>query len=150
VHSLWTFLGMELSASRKARPPSGAHRRQLLRSIRHDTVHVITLRRISYISDGPGGHRQVNRTCKWWVGDFRRHIDPYRDEDADGRPRRHEPVPAGRAAGGEDEDDHDICAVCLARGQTVRITLVRGHRRGPSYLPWKKPAGDRTVRRLSR
>lgn len=152
VHSLWTFLGMELSAARTVRPASQSHRKNILRSIRHDKVHVITLRRISYISEnGHGGHRHVNRTCKWWVDDFYRHIDPYRDEDDAGRPRRHEALPAAQASGVRSDDDgYDVCAICADRGQAVRVTLVHGHRRGPAYLPWKTPAKGRTVHRLSR
>jgi hypothetical protein len=68
------------------------------------------------------------------------------------RRRRHEAVPSGRtgAAYEEGDDDHDVCAVCLATGQTVRITSVRGHIRRPSWLPLKQPAQGRTLHRLSR
>ena len=150
IHLLWAFLGMELSA---ARPPSSPHTAaRARRSLKHTDVHVVTLRRISYISDELPGHRDVTRTCRWWVGDFRRHIDRYDDTDSEGRARRHEAVPAGRtgAAYEDGDDDHDVCAVCLANGQTVRITQVRGHIRGPSYLPLKPQAEGRTLHRLSR
>jgi hypothetical protein len=150
IHSLWTYLGMELSVSRKVRPASAGHSKRVLRSLRHDAVHVVTLRHVSYIGDGPGGHRVVNRTCKWWVDDFYRHLDSYRDEDENGRPRRHSAVPSGQERTDPEPGDFDVCGVCLARGQTVRITQVHGHRRGPAHLPWRAPAKGRTVYRLAR
>ena len=116
-------------------------------------MHVVTLRRVHYISDGLPAHREVNRTCRWWTGDFYRHIDRYDDADGEGRRRRHEAVPAHRTGAHPDvdDDDHDLCAVCLANDQAVRITLVHGHFRGPSWLP-VKPRSDenKTLYRLTR
>jgi hypothetical protein len=150
IHILWMFLGMELTASRTQAPASPHTARRVARSLVHDQVHVITLRRVTYLSDAPAGpSRDVNRTCKWWVDSFYRHIDKYEDIDAEGRRRRHEATPAGRT-GYVGEDDHDVCAVCLAGDQAVRITEVHGHIRGPSWLPLKQPAKDRTLHRLSR
>jgi len=150
IHILWAYLVMELTATRSTPAASPHTARRAQKSLKHGSqVHVITLRRITYISDELPGHRDVSRTCKWWVADFHRHIDPYTDEDGEGRRRRHEAVPAGRT-GYADDDDHDICAVCLANGQTIRITPVRGHIRGPSWLPLKQPSKDRTLHRLSR
>lgn len=152
VHMLWRFLGMELSATRQP-PASTATAARVKKSLKHASVHIVTLRRTNYISDELPGHRDVRYSVRWWVDDFQRHIDHYDDIDAEGRRRRHEAVPAGRVGGASDEDhddDHDVCAVCLANGQTVRITPVRGHIRGPEHLPLKPVAHDRTVFKLSR
>lgn len=154
IHILWAFLGMELSASRPVPPASPHTERRARRSLKHEPgVHVITLRRISYISDGVPSHREVNRTCRWWTEDFYRHIDRYDDEDGDGRRRRHEAVPAHRTGAhpADDDDRHDVCAVCLANDQTVRITLVHGHFRGPTWLPVKpRRTENDTLYRLAR
>lgn len=154
IHILWAFLGMELSASKPVPPASPHTGRRARRSLKHEPgVHIVTLRRVHYINEGSPAHREINRTCRWWTGDFYRHIDRYDDEDGDGQRRRHEAVPAHRTgAHPKDGDDrHDICAVCLASDQTVRITFVRGHLRGPSWLP-VKPRSDanKTLYRLRR
>lgn len=156
IHILWAFLGMELDKSRPVPPASPHTSRRARRSLKHEPgVHVIALRRVHYISDDIPVHREINRTCRWWTNDFYRHIDRYDDEggeDGEGRRRRHEAVPAHRTGAlARDDDDHDICAVCLANEQTVRITMVRGHFRGPSWLP-VKPRSDanKTLYRLTR
>lgn len=150
IHILWMFLGMELTASRTVAPASAPTARRVNRSLVHGRVHIITLRRVSYISDAPPGPpRKYDRTCRWWVEKFYRHLGRYEDVDHEGRRRRHEATPAGRT-GYVTDDDHDVCAVCLASGQTVRITEVHGHFRGPTWLPIKEPARDRTLHRLSR
>lgn len=154
IHILWAFLGMELDKSRPVPPASQVTAQRARRSLRHEPgVHVITLRRVHYISDDLPAHREVNRTCRWWTNDFYRHIDRYDDEDGEGRRRRHEAVPAHRTGAHPDvdDDDHDLCAVCLANEQAVRIALVHGHFRGPSWLP-VKPRSDenKTLYRLTR
>jgi len=150
VHSLWRFLGMELARSRRVTASAPATRRRVARSLRHDTVHIITLRKVTYIEE-PAAHfpRAVDWQCRWWVEEFYRHIDSYTDEDEEGRPRRHKPTPAGRT-GYVTDDDHDVCAVCLANGQTARISLVRSFLKGPSDKPLRTPARGRTIHRLSR
>jgi hypothetical protein len=151
LHTLWHYLGMELAASRPVRPGARATQQRAAKSLRHDLVHVITLRRISYIGDAiPGPSRVTDWTCRWWVGEFYRHIDKYEDVDDAGRRRRHEATPAERTGYVADDPDHDICAVCHAKGQTVRITLVRSHARGPSDKPFRTLAKERTLSRLSR
>jgi hypothetical protein len=152
IHILWAFLGMELDKSRPVAPASPHTDKRARRSLRHEPgVHIITLRRVHYISDDLPVHREINRTCRWWTEDFYRHIDRYDDEDGEGRRRRHEAVPAHRTGAHPVDDDHDICAVCLANDQTVRITMVHGHFRGPSWLP-VKPRSDenKTLYRLTR
>jgi len=152
IHILWAFLGMELDKSRPVAPASPHTDRRARRSLRHEPgVHVITLRRVHYISDDVPVPRQIERTCRWWTEDFYRHIDRYDDTDTEGRRRRHEAVPAHRTGAHPGDDDHDVCAVCLANDQAVRITLVHGHFRGPSWLP-VKPRSDenRTLYKLTR
>lgn len=149
VRVLWIFLGMTLTRSatvaRETVVPPRPDRRRMPRSLDHTRVHVITLRKYVTLSDELPGHREVERTCKWWVADFWRHIDSYEDYDDEGRRRRHTPVPAPRPG-----EDHDICEVCLARGDVIRVAPVRGHIRGPEWLPLKQPAHGKTLHRLAR
>ena len=114
-------------------------------------VHVVTLREYDYVSDCPpaGFPGKINWTCRWWVDEFHRHIDHYDDTDEQGRRRRHQAIPAGRT-GYVTDDNHDICGVCLARGQAVRIARVRSFAKGPSDKPFRTPAPERTVYKLAR
>lgn len=150
VHILWMYLGMELPRSRPVQAAAPAVRRRVQKSLKHDAVHIITLRKYDYIGDRPARFPKiVNWSCRWWVEKFWRHINSYDDEDADGRRRRHKPVPALRG-GTVPDDDHDICGVCWANGQTVRITEVHGFFKGPTDKPLRTPAKDRTLSKLSR
>jgi hypothetical protein len=149
VRVLWIFLGMTLTRSpavaRETVVPPRPDRRRMPKSLDHAKVHVITLRKYVTLSDELPVHREVERTCKWWVADFCRHIDSYEDYDDDGRRRRHTPVPSPRPG-----EDHDVCEICLARGDVIRVAPVRGHIRGPAWLPLKQPAHGKTLRRLAR
>jgi hypothetical protein len=149
-HVLWMYLGMELPRSRSVTASAPAVRRRVQKSLKHDKVHIITLRKYDYIGDRPLRFpKLVNWTCRWWTETFWRHIDRYEDEDADGRRRHHKPVPALRT-GLVYDDDHDVCAVCLAQDQVVRVTQVHGFWKGPTDKPIRTPAKDRTLQRLSR
>jgi hypothetical protein len=149
-HILWMYLGMELPKSRPVLPSSPAVRKRVNRTLKHKRVHIITLRKIAYISDPvPHFPRKINWTCRWPVEKHHRHIDPYTDEDRDGRQRKHKATPAGRV-GLVLDDDHDVCGVCLANGQTVRITEVHLFWKGPTNMPIRTPAKERTLKRLSR
>jgi len=150
LHTLWLYLSAELPRSRPVAAQAPAVRRRVQKSLKHDGVHIITLRKYDYIGDQPGHFpKLVQWSCRWWVEQFYRHIDRYDDEDETGQRRRHKPIPALRT-GTVYNDDHDICAVCLANGQTVRITLVRSFLKGPTDKPLRTPAKDRTLQRLSR
>lgn len=150
LHTLWMYLGMELPRSRPVPAQGAAVRRRAQRSLNHSDITIITLRKYDYIGDRPAGFPKiVNWSCRWWVEKFFRHIDPYDDADAEGRRRRHKPVPALRS-GSVLDDDHDICAVCLANGQTVRISEVHGFFKGPTDKPLRTPSRDRTLNKLSR
>lgn len=149
VRVLWVFLGATLirsaAVARETVVPPRPDRRRMPKSLDHTEVHVITLRKYVTLSDELPVHREVGRTCKWWVADFCRHIDSYEDYDDDGRRRRHTPVPSPRPG-----EDHDICEICLARGDVIRVAPVRGHIRGPAWLPLKQPAHGKTLHRLAR
>jgi hypothetical protein len=150
LHTLWKTLGETLPKSRPVRVSlPGGPRQAARRTLRHDLVHIVTLREYSYDSDPVPHHPQpVDWSWRWWTAEFYRHIDPYEDHDETG-PRKHKPVPA-RQPGLLPDDDHDVCAVCLANGQTVRISYVAGFWKGPPGKPLKQPASKRTVYRLAR
>lgn len=150
LHILWMYLGTELPKSRPVVPAAPAVRKRVARTLKHDRIHIITLRKFSYIGDPlPRFPRLVNWSCRWDVKEHHRHIDEYDDgTDEKGRRRRHKAKPASRV-GAVLDDDHDICGVCLANGQTVRITLVHGpYWKGPTNKPIR--VKDRTLNRLSR
>jgi hypothetical protein len=150
LHILWLHLGMELPRSRPVLPSAPAVRKRVNRALKHKQVHVITLRKVTYIGDPmPHFPRKINWACRWWVDKFYRHIDPYTDEDSNGRQRKHKATPAARS-GLVHDDDHDVCGVCLANGQTVRITLIHDFLKGPAGKPIRTPAKGRTLNRLSR
>lgn len=152
MHTLWRTLGETLPRSRpvQAQLPGGP-RQAARRTLKHTDVHVVTLREYRYDSDPVPHHPQPgNWTCRWWVNAFYRHIDRYEDgTDEKGRNRRHQAVPA-QQPGLLPDDDHDVCAVCLANNQTVRISYVAGFDKGPPGLPYRTPSRERTVYRLAR
>ena len=153
IHTLWTTLGEKLPKSRQVRASAPAVRQRVQKSIKHGTLQIIPLREYDYVGE-PNGHFPQKRDwqCRWWVDEFHRHIDYYDDgADEKGRRRRHQAVPAQRH-GTVLDDDHDICAVCLANGQTVRISLVHTFAKGPTSKPFKTPAEakKRTVWKLKR
>jgi hypothetical protein len=150
LHTLWAYLSVELPRSRPTPASNPGVRRRAQRSLDHSDITIITLRKYDYIGDRPAGFPKVIQwSCRWWVETFWRHIDSYDDEDQDGRRRRHKPVPAQRS-GAVYDDDHDICAVCYANGQTVRISEVHGFFKGPTDKPIRTPSRERTLQRLSR
>jgi hypothetical protein len=152
LHILWKTLGETLPRSRPVRVAlPGGPRRAARRTLRHSDVRIVTLREYAYDSDPVQHHPQpVDWSCRWWTEKFYRHIDYYEDgTDEKGRNRRHKPVPASQP-GLLPDDDHDVCAVCLANGQTVRISYVAGFWKGPPGKPIRVPAAKRTVYRLAR
>jgi len=152
IHTLWRYLGEILPKSRPARAASPAVARRAARSLKHDELHVITMRQYEYIGDPePRFPGKPDWRGRWWVDEFYRHLDRYDDgTDEKGRRRTHQATPAGRT-GYVTDDDHDVCAVCLANGQAIRISLVHGpFVKGPPGKPFLKPARERTLYRLSR
>jgi hypothetical protein len=118
----WMLLETEIAASTKHTPEKHARRaRQVARSLKHNEITVITLRRVSKApEDGHVvQHHDVDWSCCWIVESFWRHIDGY-----DGA--QHRPV--------SDKSPKPRCTTCGAR-----ITRVRSHMRGPDWLPMKNP-----------
>jgi hypothetical protein len=151
IHTLWKTLGEILPKSRPVRAVSPVTARRAARSLKYDELHIITLRQYEYIGEtGPHFPGKPDWRGRWWVDEFCRHIDHYDDgTDDKGRRRRHQATPANRT-GYVTDDDHDICAVCLANGHAIRIALVRTYAKGPAGKPFLKPAKERTLLRLSR
>jgi hypothetical protein len=154
IHTLWEKLGEKLPKSRSVAPAAPAVRQRVQRSVKYNEVRIISLREYDYIGDLAVHLPQARDwQCRWPVAQHYRHLDYYDDgTDEKGRRRRHQAIPAtrtGPAAG--DDDDHDICAVCQANGQTVRITLVHGpFIKGPTNKPLLTPAERRTLYKLKR
>lgn len=126
VHAVWLLLGTEVAAASRGAPSRPA-RKRALRSIRHDQVTVITLRRGTHADDREPGHREIDWSCRWIVRGFWRHHQGY---GTTGHP--HE----GRS------DGRDHCLACGAR-----ISWVRPYVKGPDDRPLK---ATQTLYRLSR
>jgi len=151
IHTLWRYLGETLPKSRPVRAVTPAVARRAARSLTYDELHIIALRQYEYIGEtGPHFPGKPDWRGRWWVDEFYRHIDRYDDgTDEKGRRRTHKATPAGRT-GYVTDDDHDICAVCLANEQAIRISLVHTFAKGPTDKPFLKPSKERTLLRLSR
>jgi hypothetical protein len=156
LHTLWTTLSEKLPKSRQVRASAPAVRTRVRRSsLKHGTVNIIPLREYEYVSEPNGHHpKTVNWNCRWWTDEHYRHLDAYDDgTDEHGRRLRHQAVPATRQdLNMRDGDDHDVCGVCLANDQTVRITLVHTFAKGPTDKPFITPADrkKRTIWKLKR
>lgn len=132
VRVLWNVLESVI-ATTKAAPRAevghGARRRAARRSLVHDEVNVVVLRRsLTLPAEGDGGHRNVHWTCRWPVDEFWRHArrDPaWEDEHAetgeDGRVLRHHAIPGA---------DREHCAVCGSK-----ISKIATYFKGPPGLP---------------
>jgi hypothetical protein len=151
IHTLWRYLGEILPKSRPVRAASPAVAKRAARSLKYDELHIITMRQYEYTGETePRFPGKVDWRGRWWVDEFYRHIDHYDDgTDEKGRRRTHKATPAGRT-GYVNDDDHDICAVCLANGQAIRISLVHTFAKGPTDKAFLKPSRERTLLRLSR
>jgi hypothetical protein len=151
VRTLWKYLGELLPKSRVVRPAAPAVARRVSRSLKHSELHIITLRQYDYIGE-PEPHfpSKIDWRGRWWVDEFYRHIDHYDDgADEKGRRRRHQAMPAQRS-GYVTDDDHDVCAVCLANGHAIRIALIHTFAKGPANKPFLRPSRERTLYKLAR
>jgi len=151
--TLWKTMGELLPKSRTVRATAPDVLRRIRKAgLDYDTIQVIYLREYEYVGDEPPAqHPQpVDWRGRWWVDEHCRHLDPYEDRDPDsGRRRKHKAEPA-RQPGLLPDDDHDVCAVCMANGQTVRVALVHTFAKGPTHLPFIRPARDRQLLKLVR
>ena len=126
VHAVWMLAGIEVAATDRGEV-NRATRKRALRSIRHNQVTVITLRRGRHDDDREAGHADIDWSCRWLVRGFWRHRWGY---GTIGHPHNGQPRPDG------------LCVACGAR-----ITWVRPYVKGPDDRPLK---ATRTLYRLSR
>jgi hypothetical protein len=126
IHAVWLLLGTEIAAAGRGDVGRGT-RRRVLKSIRHDQVTVITLRRPVHDRDTPGGQRDIDWSCRWIVRGFWRHLGGYGTIG-----HRHEGQGNGRGH----------CQACGGR-----VTWVRPYVKGPDDRPLK---ATQTLYRLSR
>ena len=126
VHAVWMLAGTEVAAIARGEV-NRATRKRVLKSIRHNQVTVITLRRGHHDSDREPGHADIDWSCRWIVRGFWRHQWGH---GTIGHPHAGQPGPDG---------------LCLACG--ARITWVRPYVKGPDDRPLK---ATRTLYRLSR
>lgn len=137
VHTLWMFLGMEIVGTPKAEGIPRTIQRRASRSLRHAEVRVVVLRRIKHPKTGESvGHREIDWSCRWVVQGHLRHIDRYEGE-------RHHAIREVRP-----HEERDVCAICLARSQEVRVTWVHPYVKGPEGAPLR--AADKVVYKLAR
>jgi hypothetical protein len=125
LHCLWMWLQAEITVTGQAPPEEvgrGA-RRRAQRSLKHDQVNVIILRRARSLAEPSGLHRHIDWSCRWPVQGHDRHLDKYEGP-------RHRAAPEG-------PDKH--CAACGSR-----TTYVHAFIKGPDGLPLK------SVEQLSR
>jgi hypothetical protein len=118
AHCLWLWLQAEITVTRAAPPEDvgrGA-RRRAQRSLKHDRVNVVILRRASKAADPSGLHRDVDWSCRWPVQGHDRHLDKYEGP-------RHHAIPRG---------PDKRCAACDSR-----TTYVHAFIKGPEGLPLK-------------
>lgn len=126
LHMLWMFLGMEITAAPKAQIER-AFRRRALRTLRHDEVHVVILRRARHATEPEHAeHHEVDWSCRWIVQGHYRH-----------RERPDHPHRASSIDGGH------TCAFCGGELQK----WVRPYIKGPDGLPLKM---SRTLMKLAR
>jgi len=128
-HALCVLMGTVIAAREPAPVERGA-RRRAQRSIRHDQVHVVTLRRAVHADGTEAGHRDVDWSCRWLVAGHHRHIEAY--DEAHGW-HHADPDRASKR-----------CRVCGAL-----TTFVHGYVKGPDGLPLRVRE-SRTLYRLAR
>jgi hypothetical protein len=76
IHTIWMLMDMEQIVESHEAPLPRAARRRALRSLKHGTVNVITLRRAKHQYDSDHVPIMRNWTCRWIVQGHWRH---YRD-----------------------------------------------------------------------
>ncbi len=124
IYTLWMFMGTEIVMMPRPRIDRSSLRRAR-GSILQNEVNVVLLRR-SAIRPEPTDDteaRSIDWSCRWLVSGHHRHIGSYVGD-------RHHAVPRKLPGSG-----HDICVVCWARGEQVRITWVKPFLKGPQDLP---------------
>jgi hypothetical protein len=130
AHLAWILLGAEIASHQRARVKGSAQQR-LRKSLKHDDVSVIILRRARPNPDEPKTpeHKLIDWKWRWFVQSFWRHIERY-------EMKHHTAV-----SDGDENGPH--CVVCGSR-----VTLVREFIKGPKDKPLK--VSGRQVYRLAR
>jgi hypothetical protein len=133
---LWRILCSEIAETAPAPHIERHVAKRALRSLRHDQVHVVTLRRKYYIDSGGVRHRNVDWSCRWVVGGeegFWRHSrrdadweEANKSFDENGRRRRHHAFP---------DETREHCATCGAK-----IVHVGAFIKGPKGAPLRETA----------
>lgn len=126
--ALWHLIRSEVSATRRVQmPPKEQARNSRRRSLNHDTLNVVLLRRVKHPRTGEEvpATRVIHWRWRWFVDPFWRH---YRTDPAF---EPHRPVAS---------QDTRTCAVCGGR-----VVHVDTYEKGPQGAPLK-PKGDQTVR----
>jgi hypothetical protein len=120
LHALWMLLDAEISVSTRA-PLDRPARRRALRSLRHDDVQVITLRRARHAERGEDYEPVVvDWSCRWLVQGHWRHVASYAGP-------RHHFVPSHHRGG-----QNVICQTCDGKGAWVRPYV-----KGPDNMPMR-------------
>lgn len=128
VYLLWMFLGMEITGTHQAQIPR-SFRRRAMRSLKHDEVHVVLLRKVRYVNEQTDDHRAIDWSCRWVVQGHYRHIKLAPDHEG----RTHRAIAIGA-------DKH--CAVC---GE--KLAWVHPYIKGPDGRPMRI---SRTLMKLAR
>lgn len=127
THTMWMFMDSEVAAT--TRPDiQRTFRRRAQRSLKHQDVRVVTLRRTAAgVGPEDGVHRHVDWSCRWLVQGHWRHVGAVLTG-------AHHAVPT---------PDRTHCVTC-----DQKLTWVRPHLKGPEGKPLHATAD--TVYRLSR
>lgn len=111
VHMIWILMGMEIVTATR-QPPENRAARKRAANLKHNDVHVITLRRPAQHAEPAGEHRHIDWTCTWLVRRHDRHLERQPDHHA-----------VASKPGGP-------CEVC-----GTRTARVRPYIKGPEGLP---------------
>jgi hypothetical protein len=130
VHVIWQLMCAEITAQTRRRADRST-RRRIRKSVRHDLVTVVTLRR-ARTREGTGPETPLNHvdwTCRWLVSGHWRHVESYTTQ-------HHRPI-CDTGTPGEPR-----CITCGAR-----ITWIRPFIKGPEDKPFRR---TEILHRLSR
>jgi hypothetical protein len=115
LYALWQYMEMEITTTRQGHVDRPTMRRAQ-RSLKHQDVSIVVLRRIVPTGDEPVSPRKVDWTCRWIVAGHWRHIESYTGNPHHAIPDRGEGDP--------------VCVTCHRR-----ITRIRPYVKGPDGLP---------------
>jgi hypothetical protein len=120
LHCLWLFMDTEIVVTRRGEVDRSASRRAK-KSLKHDEVRVVLLRRAAERGEPSGQHADVDWSCRWVVQGFDRHLGNYHALGF----RNHEARPLGPGR---------KCVTC-----GLPTTHVGAFIKGPPGKPLKNP-----------